>query len=150
MGGPEGIVFYYCASHVTEGVAMPGKNVSYVDKKGRLLIPQRLRDALHLKEGEKVILDLDESRRTITIEPSYERKLLKLDIALGDSPGALAKAAASLARLGVDLVSTQSHSAMRGEAAIWEVECNPGDVAMPAVRSALRRSGARVVSAKWD
>ncbi|MCL5420091.1 MAG: hypothetical protein M0Z36_04690 [Thermaerobacter sp.] len=129
---------------------MAGKNISHIDKKGRLLIPQSLRDAMGMKEGEAVILTPDVKNRSMTVEPARERKLLRIEVALGDSPGNLARAATVLARLGVDLVSTQSHSARRGETAIWEVECSPGKVRIGRISPALRKAGARVTSIRWD
>jgi len=127
---------------------MAGKNISSVDGKGRVLIPQSIRDAANLKADEKVIVEYDPSRRAITIEPAHEKKLLRLSIALADSPGALASAASVLAKLGVDLVSTQSHSSRRGEAAVWEVECNPGKAPVARIKSALARAGAKIISSK--
>ncbi|MEM2137598.1 MAG: AbrB/MazE/SpoVT family DNA-binding domain-containing protein, partial [Candidatus Anstonellaceae archaeon] len=61
---------------------MAGKNISSVDEKGRVLIPQSLRDAANLKPGEKVVLKFDGKMRAIVVEPAYEKKLLKLQILL--------------------------------------------------------------------
>jgi AbrB family looped-hinge helix DNA binding protein len=135
---------------MNRGGNMPGKNISSVDEKGRVLIPQSLRDAAHLNSGEKVVLEYDGKRKAVVIEPAYEKKLLRLEILLADSPGSLASAAAVLAKLGVDLVSTQSHSSQRGEAAVWEVECNPGKADTAKIRKALGRHGAKLLSAKWE
>jgi len=129
---------------------MPGKATSSVDEKGRVLIPQSLRDAANLKAGEKVVLEFDGKRKAVVIEPAYEKKLLKLEILLADSPGSLASAAAVLAKLGVDLISTQSHSSQRGTAAVWEVECNPGRANAGAIKAALAKNGAKLLSAKWE
>ncbi len=129
---------------------MAAKSVSSVDEKGRVLIPQSLRDAANLKAGEKVIVGFDPSRRAITIEPAHEKKLLRLEIALADSPGSLASAAVALAKINVDLVSTQSRSSKRGEAAAWEVECNPGKATVQQIRSSLAKEGAKLLSAKWN
>lgn len=127
-----------------------GKSVSSVDEKGRVLIPQSLRDAANLKSGEKVVLEFDSRLKAIVIEPAHEKKLLKLDILLADSPGSLASAASVLAGLGVDLVSTQSHSSQRGEEAVWVVECNPGKANAAQIKSALARYGAKLLSSKWE
>ncbi len=125
------------------------KEVSSLDGKGRVLIPSGMRDALNLKEGEKILLELDPEGRAIMIEPAYEKKLLILKIALSDKPGALAAAAAVLARLKVDLVSTNSHSTRRGEEAVWEVKCNPSGTSVSKLKEALSKAGARVLSAQW-
>ncbi len=129
---------------------MGGKATSSLDKKGRVLIPQSMRDALNLKSGEKVIVSADSKNHAILIEPAHEKRLLRLEIALSDSPGSLASAAAALAKLGVDLVSTQSHSSRRGESAVWVVQCNPGSNTSSEIRASLAKSGARLLLAKWE
>ena len=129
---------------------MAGKSVSSVDGKGRVLIPQSIRDAAGIKSGEKVVVSFDYRSKAIIVEPAHEKKLLKLEIALADKPGSLASAAAALAALGVDLVSTQSRSSVRGTAAVWEAECNPGKRTSAEIKAALSKSGARLLSAKWE
>ncbi len=127
---------------------MAGKSTSTLDSKGRALIPQGMRDELDMGEGEKIMLSLDKANKCIVIEPAHEKKLLHLQIKLSDKPGALAHAANALASLKVDLVSTQSHSSRRGEAAVWKVECNPGDATLPQIKAALAKEGAGLESAK--
>ena len=127
---------------------MAGKSTSSVDGKGRVLIPQSLRDALNMKEGEKLVLSLEGG--ALRIEPAHEKKLLRLRILLSDSPGSLAHAASALAKLGVDLVSTQSHSSRRGEAAEWVIECNPGGRSTGEIKAALGKVGAKLLEAKWE
>lgn len=127
-----------------------GRSTSSIDSKGRVLIPQSIRDAANLKADEKVVVEFDSSSRAVIIFPAHEKKLLKLQIALGDSPGALASAAAVLAKLGVDLVSTQSRSSKRGEAAVWEVECNASGRTVAEIRAALSKVGAKVVFSKQE
>ena len=129
-------------------LAMGGKTTSTLDSKGRVLIPQGMRDELRMESGEKVVLSLDKANKCIVLEPAHEKKLLHLQIRLSDKPGALAHAASALAGLKVDLVSTQSHSSRRGESAVWLVECNPGDATLPQIKAALAREGAALESAK--
>lgn len=129
---------------------MPGKSVSSVDEKGRVLVPQSIRDALNLKSGEKVLLELDSDAKSVKIEPAHEKKLLHISILLADSPGSLAQAAVVLAKLGIDLVSTHSHSTRRGEAAIWEAECNPGKASPSQIKAALAKAGAKLLSSQWE
>jgi AbrB family looped-hinge helix DNA binding protein len=121
-----------------------------LDEKGRVLIPKPLREALDLHPGDKAIVELDEKGEYVRILPSRERKLLHLTIDLGDQPGALAKAAAALSSLGVDLVSTRSHSARRGQSAVWEVQCNPQGAAMGRIKAVLEKAGARLAASKWS
>ncbi len=123
--------------------------IGKIDGKGRVLIPQSIRDAANLKQDERVVVDFDSKRQEITIQPAHEKRLLRLGIALSDKPGSLASAASVLSKLGVDLVSTQSHSSHRGEAAVWEVECNPGKRSASEIKSALSKAGANLIFAKW-
>src|SRR3989338_7025363 len=128
---------------------MVNKSVSSLDGKGRVLIPQSLRDAAGLSAGDKVAVALGEDGTSVNISSFREKKLLSLEILLSDSPGALASVAAALAGIGIDLVSTSSRSSKRGEAAVWNVECNPGKMTVPEIRRAVAKAGARVASAKW-
>lgn len=131
-------------------MSVSGKNVSSVDSKGRVLIPQSIRDAANLGSNDKVVVEFDPHARAVLILPAHEKKLLKLQIALSDSPGALAHAASALAALGVDLVSTQSRSSKRGEAAVWEVECNAAGRSVAQIRAALSKAGAKVVFSRQE
>ena len=129
---------------------MVGENIFSVDTKGRVLIPQGLRDALSLKAGERVILELDTATKTIHLSPSHEKKLLRLQIMLDDKPGSLASAATSLAEMGVDLVNTHSHSSDRGEKAVWTVDCNPGKATVQDIKANLGKVWAKLLSAEWE
>ncbi len=129
---------------------MSGRSISSVDEKGRVLVPQSIRDALNLRSGEKVVLELDSASKSVKIEPVHEKRLLHIAIHLADSPGSLAHAALALANLGVDLVNTRSHSSRRGEAAIWDVECNPGRTSLLEIRAALAKTGAKLLSSQWE
>lgn len=128
---------------------MAGKSTSTMDSKGRVLIPQSMRDALNMKSGEKVLILLDAKNKSAIIEPAHEKRLLHLEILLSDRPGALAHAAGALSSIKVDLVSTQSHSSRRGESAVWLVECNPGDATLPQIKAALAKAGASLNGAKF-
>ena len=126
---------------------MGAKYTTNLDSKGRVVIPQSIRDSLNLKEGEKLIVSSENN--SITIEPAHEKKLLRMEILLSDEPGSLAKAAFALAKINVDLVSTSSRSSRRGEQAIWSVECSPGSIGMGEIKSALKDAGAKVLSSGW-
>ena len=129
---------------------MSGKNVSSIDEKGRVLIPQTLREQVGLTSGEKVLVSADPSSKTIFIEPAHEHNLLSLTIELADQPGSLASAAAALSLLGVDLVSTHSRSSQRGERAVWVVECNPRGATMAQIKAALAKCGASITGSKRE
>jgi bifunctional DNA-binding transcriptional regulator/antitoxin component of YhaV-PrlF toxin-antitoxin module len=123
--------------------------MSFVDSKGRVLVPLSIREAAGIKPQEKVLVAFDSARRSIVIEPAHEKKTLHLEVLLADRPGSLAQAAYALSELGVDLIYTQSRSFSRGEAAIWSVECNPGKNSIGKIKEALEKAGSKVKSAKW-
>jgi AbrB family looped-hinge helix DNA binding protein len=125
---------------------MCSKYISNLDEKGRVVIPQSIRETLGLAIGEKLIISSDSN--SIIIEPAHESKLLELQIGLSDSVGSLAKASSVLAQLGVDLVSTSSRSSKRGELAIWGVQCNQAGNSISQIKKALANVGAKVISAR--
>ena len=129
---------------------MSSKNISSIDEKGRVLIPQSLREQVSLAAGEKVLLSVDAASKMIFIEPAHEKKLLSLSVELADKPGALAKAALALYDINVDLVSTRSRSSKRGESAVWMVECNPQGASIAQIKTALAKAGAKIATAKWE
>ncbi len=113
-----------------------------LDEKGRLLVPQAFREMLRLKEGEEVQLLLDEQNERIIVSPSLEKGRLLVEIGLSDDPGSLAKAADVLADFGVDLISTESRSMLRGKQAEWHVLCNASSVKdLQALKKALQAKG---------
>jgi prephenate dehydratase len=86
-------------------------------------MPSSIRDAVRLSEGMYVILIADVDRKEVRIVPfaDPEARLVEFRITFADVPGALAKAAAVLAREGVDLLSSESRTLRRGESAEWVV-----------------------------
>ena len=129
---------------------MSSKSVSSIDEKGRVLIPQSLREQVSLAPGEKVLLSADAASKMICIEPAHEKKLMSLSIELADKPGSLAKAALALYDINVDLVSTRSRSSKRGEAAVWLVECNPQGASIAQIKAALGKARAKIETARWE
>jgi len=126
------------------------KVATRLDSKGRVVIPQSMRDSLGIKDGDRLLISQDSETGEIVIAPSFEKKLFRLEIVLSDKPGALSHAAVALASLGVDLVRTQSRSSKRGDEAIWIVECNPGKNKAAAIAAALSKAGAKLSSSKWE
>lgn len=128
---------------------MSSSALSSLDEKGRVLIPLSLREQVGLASGEKVLISVNSTSKALSIEPAHEKRLLSLRIELADKPGALAKAALALYDLGIDLVSTHSRSSKRGEAAQWQVECNPKGVSASDIKAALAKAGAKLASSQW-
>ena len=94
-----------------------------IDSRGRVTMPASIRDAVRLSEGMYIILIADVDRKEVRIVPfaDPEARLVEFCITFADVPGALAKAAAVLAREGVDLLSSESRTLRRGESAEWFV-----------------------------
>ncbi|MCJ7613249.1 ACT domain-containing protein [Candidatus Bathyarchaeota archaeon] len=94
-----------------------------VDSRGRITMPSSIREAIRLSEGMYVMLIADLDKKEIRITPfaDPEAKLIELSITFSDAPGALAKAASTLADEGVDLLSSESRTLRRGKSAEWVV-----------------------------
>ncbi len=86
-------------------------------------MPSSIRDAVSLSEGIYVMLIADLDDREVRIVPfaDPEAKLIEFCITFADVPGALARAADALAKLEVDLLSSESRTLRRGESAEWIV-----------------------------
>lgn len=94
-----------------------------LDTRGRLVVPREFREPLGLREGDRVLLSLDQDSGTLSVSPiaDEKKKLAKFEIIFGDAPRALASVADYLADENVDLIMTQSRSTDRGKSARWEV-----------------------------
>ncbi len=84
-------------------------------------MPSSIREAVRLSEGMYVMVIGDLDKREVRILPfaDPEARLVEFRITFTDVPGALAKAAAVLAKEGVDLLSSESRTLRRGESAEW-------------------------------
>lgn len=94
-----------------------------LDTRGRLVIPNEFREPLNLKEGDEVLLSLDQKTDTITISPisGTPKDIVKMEIEFGDTPGCLARLAQKIADMNIDLVMTESKSSQRGKTARWTI-----------------------------
>ncbi len=87
-----------------------------VDSKGRITIPQTVREALDIDTGMVLVLIADIEKREILISPvSKAENIYQIEVELYDKPGALAKLTSKLAELGVDIVTSKCASIARGE-----------------------------------
>lgn len=94
-----------------------------LDTRGRLVIPNEYRETLNLKEGDEVLISLDNKTNTLSISPIYGKPsdLVLIQIEFGDLPGCLAKIAKKIADLKIDLIMTESKSSQRGKKARWDI-----------------------------
>ncbi len=89
-----------------------------VDSKGRITIPQAIRNALGIEKGMVLMVIGDTEKSEIYITPlakSEGEKIHYLEITLKDRPGALAQVTQALASHGVDIVANRCVSVVRGE-----------------------------------
>jgi AbrB family looped-hinge helix DNA binding protein len=94
-----------------------------IDNRGRLVIPTEFREALKLKDGDELLLSLDEKMNTLVLSPisGQQTSLIRIDIEFADQPGSLAKTASVIAKMNLDLIMTESKSFSRGRAARWMI-----------------------------
>ena len=112
-----------------------------VDSKGRITIPQAIREALDIEAGMFVILIADLNRREITVAPIFTSSdhLYELEVELQDRPGALAKLTEALAEMGVDIVAARCASVARYESAncLIIVDTSRSNISEEALRKKL-------------
>ena len=90
-----------------------------VDSKGRVTIPQTIREALGIDVGMTMVVIADIDRREIVLAPvsSDTSKLYEFVIDIADVTGALAKLTGKMAELGIDIVTSKCASIVRAELA---------------------------------
>ncbi|EMR74090.1 looped-hinge helix DNA binding domain, AbrB family [Thermoplasmatales archaeon SCGC AB-539-N05] len=116
-----------------------------LDTRGRLVIPNEFRENLDLKEGDNVLVSLNQETNTITINPIYTENnyLIKMKIKFGDKPGSLAKIATLLAKNKVDLIMTESKSYERGSKARWDIiaDISKSNLSIQEIKNELINTG---------
>lgn len=92
-----------------------------VDSKGRITIPQTMRENLGIEPGMLVALLADSDKKEIVISPilSENAKVLELSIDMVDKPGSLAKVIDKIAEYKIDIIANRCTSITRRE----EGEC---------------------------
>lgn len=89
-----------------------------VDSKGRVTIPQTVRESLGIAPGMTLALIADIDKREILISPISEKsdKIYEIVVEMVDKPGALAAVTQALAEHGIDIVASRCASILRGKA----------------------------------
>ncbi len=90
-----------------------------IDSKGRITIPQPIREALGLETGMYMVLLADVERGEILVSPvaTSSKHVYEFELEFEDSPGALAKIADTFAKYKADIIASKCASIMRGETA---------------------------------
>lgn len=89
-----------------------------VDSKGRITIPQAIREAIGIEKGMVMLIIGDIDRKEIYITPVSARgdgDIYYMELTLKDRPGALAKVTSLLADKGIDIIANRCAAVIRGE-----------------------------------
>jgi len=94
-------------------------DVVKVDSKGRITIPQAVREALGVEPGMLMALIADFDKREIIVSPiaTKPEAVYELDLNLVDKPGSLAAVTGVLAKHKADIIASKCASIARGEEA---------------------------------
>jgi len=92
-----------------------------VDSKGRITIPQTIRESLGIEAGMLVAMLADAEKKEIIVSPimAENAKVVQIEVTMQDRPGALAKVTSKLSDLKVDIIANRCTSITRRE----EGEC---------------------------
>jgi looped-hinge helix DNA binding domain, AbrB family len=92
-----------------------------VDSKGRITIPQTIRESLGIEAGMLVAMLADTEKKEIIVSPimAENAKVIQIEVTMQDRPGALAKVSSKLSELKVDIIANRCTSITRRE----EGEC---------------------------
>jgi len=94
-----------------------------VDSKGRVTIPQTVRDALGITPGMYLVLIADVDEREIVLSPiaTAAKNVVEINVEMEDRPGALAQVANTLSELNIDIIVSRCASVARGRAGVCTI-----------------------------
>ncbi|MEB3780572.1 MAG: ACT domain-containing protein [Desulfurococcales archaeon] len=94
-------------------------SLAKVDSKGRITIPQTIRETLDIEPGMFMALIADLERREIIVTPIYTKgeNIYEVEVTVVDKPGSLAKLTEVLAENNIDIIANRCASIMRREEA---------------------------------
>lgn len=101
---------------------MPKTYLLKIDDRGRILIPQAVRDIMGLRPRSETLGTYDSEKNVFTLIPIRQGgNFVRIVFKISDQPGSLAKVANSLASSHINLVATSSTTLIPGKLAEWEV-----------------------------
>lgn len=101
---------------------MPKTYLLKIDDRGRILVPQAVRDMMGLRPQSETLGTYDSEKNIFTLMPVRQRgNFVRIVFKISDQPGSLAKVANSLASSGINLMATSSTTLIPGKLAEWEV-----------------------------
>ncbi|MEM3712875.1 MAG: ACT domain-containing protein [Thermoproteota archaeon] len=101
---------------------MPKTYLLKIDDRGRILIPQAVRDMMGLRPHSETVGTYDSERNVFTLMPVRPGgNFIRIVFRISDQPGSLARVASELASSGINLVATSSTTLVPGKLAEWEV-----------------------------
>lgn len=106
---------------------MPKTYLLKIDDRGRILVPQAVRDMMGLRPQSETLGTYDSEKNIFTLMPVRQRgNFVRIVFKISDQPGSLAKVANSLASSGINLMATSSTTLIPGKLAEWEVIADVG------------------------
>ena len=115
-----------------------------LDDRGRIVIPQIIRESLGLTTDSQVMMVADSETKEIKITPvglDENRKPIKLQITMEDAPGALAKIAGAFGELGISLMYGESVVLEKDKKAIWTVISPTPNIPLDELEKKLKEEG---------
>jgi bifunctional DNA-binding transcriptional regulator/antitoxin component of YhaV-PrlF toxin-antitoxin module len=101
---------------------MPKTYLLKIDDRGRILIPQAVRDMMGLRPQSETLGTYNSEKNVFTLMPVRQGgTFVRIVFKISDQPGSLAKVANALASSGINLMATSSTTLVPGKLAEWEV-----------------------------
>ncbi|RLJ07732.1 MAG: hypothetical protein DRP12_01720 [Candidatus Aenigmatarchaeota archaeon] len=100
---------------------MRNSNISKVDSKGRLLIPNHIRKDLGIETGTEIVIIPDGDKGEARILPLVKEKTAKFRFLLTHVPDSLATVASLLAEYNINIVMSESRTIIKNKLAEWDV-----------------------------
>jgi AbrB family looped-hinge helix DNA binding protein len=99
---------------------MKNSNITKIDSKGRILIPNHIRKDMNVKEGTEIVL-IPDTNGQVRMFPLVKEKTVKFKFMLSDLPGSLASIASILAEYKVNIIMSESKTLLRHNLAQWDI-----------------------------